>query len=266
MARTPLGRFCWYELLTTDSDAARDFYPKVAGWSAESWAAAEPDRPYTVWLDGQSPIGGLMELSGEMLEQHVPPHWMGYVSTPDLDHTLTKANERGAKTVFGPIDVPEVGRVAGFQDPGGAVLGLLQPADVTPGIDGAPLVGMFSWHEAAVEGVHPVYDFYTQVFDWAGAGDFDMGPEMGIYLMFSNTANVPGSHDSIGGMFERPEQMPHSSWIYYIRVESLETALEAVRAGGGQVVLEPMEVPGGDRIAQCTDPQGAFFALHQTRA
>jgi predicted enzyme related to lactoylglutathione lyase len=32
---------------------------------------------------------------------------------------------------------------------------------------------------------------------------------------------------------------------------------------GGRVVYGPMEVPGGDRIAQCLDPQGALFALHE---
>jgi len=28
----------------------------------------------------------------------------------------------------------------------------------------------------------------------------------------------------------------------------------------------PMDVPGGARIAQLSDPQGAFFALHQQPA
>jgi predicted enzyme related to lactoylglutathione lyase len=28
------------------------------------------------------------------------------------------------------------------------------------------------------------------------------------------------------------------------------------------VINGPMEVPGGDLIAQCLDPQGAMFALH----
>jgi predicted enzyme related to lactoylglutathione lyase len=27
-------------------------------------------------------------------------------------------------------------------------------------------------------------------------------------------------------------------------------------------VLPPMEVPGGDRVAVLTDPQGAYFAVH----
>jgi hypothetical protein len=39
-----------------------------------------------------------------------------------------------------------------------------------------------------------------------------------------------------------------------------------VREGHGQVAHGPMEVPGGDRIAQCFDPQGAMFALHCRKA
>ena len=33
---------------------------------------------------------------------------------------------------------------------------------------------------------------------------------------------------------------------------------------GGKVLHGPMEVPGGDLIAQCQDPQGAAFAVHST--
>ena len=31
---------------------------------------------------------------------------------------------------------------------------------------------------------------------------------------------------------------------------------------GGLVVNGPMEVPDGSQIAQCSDPQGAMFAIH----
>ena len=34
-----------------------------------------------------------------------------------------------------------------------------------------------------------------------------------------------------------------------------------MKAGGGQILKGPMEVPGGNWIVQCTDPQGAIFAL-----
>jgi predicted enzyme related to lactoylglutathione lyase len=39
-----------------------------------------------------------------------------------------------------------------------------------------------------------------------------------------------------------------------------------VKQHGGTVLNGPMEVPGGDWIAQCLDPQGAAFAIHQVKA
>ena len=29
------GRFVWYELMTTDTGAAKDFYSKVVGWGTQ---------------------------------------------------------------------------------------------------------------------------------------------------------------------------------------------------------------------------------------
>ena len=43
-----------------------------------------------------------------------------------------------------------------------------------------------------------------------------------------------------------------------------EASVDRVKQLGGQVLNGPMEVPGGDRIAQCMDPQGAVFALHSS--
>ena len=51
------------------------------------------------------------------------------------------------------------------------------------------------------------------------------------------------------------------SWLYYISVDALDAATAKVTRGGGKIVNGPMQVPGGMWIAQCTDPQGAMFAL-----
>ena len=61
---------------------------------------------------------------------------------------------------------------------------------------------------------------------------------------------------------DRPAGMPVAAWLFYVRTEDIGGALDRVRAGGGTVLNGPMEVPGGDRVAQCRDPQGATFALH----
>jgi len=62
----------------------------------------------------------------------------------------------------------------------------------------------------------------------------------------------------MGGMFNKPDEMPGPPmWLYYISVPDVTSAVDKVKELGGQVVNGPMEVPGGDLIAQCLDTQGA---------
>ena len=67
--------------------------------------------------------------------------------------------------------------------------------------------------------------------------------------------------DAIGGMLKRPPEMPQACWLYYVNIEAIDATVARVQAGGGRVVLEPHQVPGGSWIAQCLDPQGAMFAM-----
>ena len=82
--------------------------------------------------------------------------------------------------------------------------------------------------------------------------------EAGIYLEFDR-----GAHP-LGGIFNRPPEMPLSAWLPYIRVPDAQVTAERVVERGGTILNGPMEVPGGDLIAQCRDPQGAVFAFHAT--
>ena len=82
----------------------------------------------------------------------------------------------------------------------------------------------------------------------------DMGPS-GIYHMFATGG------PTVGGMMNKPEQMPAPAWLFYFNVPVLDAAIERLKAGGGQVIVGPIEVPGGLWIVQGTDPQGAHFAL-----
>ena len=131
---TPLGRFCWYELMTTDPDAAPGFYGRVAGWTTEAWEGGE--SPYTMWMNGETSIGGVMQLPEEAQQQGAPPHWLAYISTPDIQRTTAKAIELGANVLMGPMEIPEVGTINVIQDPQGAVFSAYQPAGLTPGHDG----------------------------------------------------------------------------------------------------------------------------------
>ncbi len=253
MTSIPRGRFCWYELMTTDPGAADDFYAAVAGWGTEEWQGSDP--PYTLWKNGPTALGGLMELPGEAAAAGVPPHWIAYVSTPDFDASLQEARATGAELVWGPRSLPGVGRFAGMRDPQGAMFALYEPAGEAPGHDGVAGPGEFSWHELATSDWEQAWRFYAALFDWQKGEAMDMG-EMGTYQIFNR-----GAHP-VGAMFDKPPQIPVPNWLLYVRVPDMDAAMEAVRNGGGQVLHGPMDVPGGDSITQCLDPQGAAFALH----
>jgi len=250
---TPRGRFVWYDLMTTDPNGATDFYTKVAGWGTQPWDTG--GMPYTMWTTENTPIGGVMPLAPEMAGS-VPPHWIGYVAVPDVDESAKQVESLGGRVLTPPMDIPEVGRFAVISDPQGAAIAIFTPSGGTPRPDGEPNVGEMSWHELTTTDHKAAYDFYQTLFGWDKTGDFDMG-EMGVYQMYGRGGQ------SLGGMFTKPADMPMPpNWLYYIRVPNADEAVERVKALGGQVLNGPMDVPGGDRIAQCLDPQGAAFAVH----
>ena len=248
------GRFLWYDLLTTDVAAARAFYRRVAGWSVEIWSAG--DEPYPMWTVGDRPIGGVMDLPPEARAQGAPPHWMGYVGATDVDATTARAQELGARVLVAPRDIPEVGRFGVLCDPDGAVFAPFAPRGEMPGCDEPPEVGDVSWHELLTADHARGFDFYRALFGWEIDHDVDLG-EYGTYRIYR--AGGP----PVGGMMDRPPGMPVAAWLFYVRTDDIDAAVERVRAAGGAVLNGPMEVPGGDRVAQCRDPQGATFALRE---
>ena len=55
------------------------------------------------------------------------------------------------------------------------------------------------------------------------------------------------------------------AWNMYFRVDDVNAAADRAKANGGQVTNGPMEVPGGDWIVNCMDPQGAAFSMHHKK-
>jgi len=248
-----LGAFVWYDLFTTDPAAAQEFYGAVAGWTTETW----PNGAYTMWMNEGNSIGGVGPLSEQAKANGAPPHWLAYICVADVDASLAKAVGLGAQKLTDPFDVPMVGRIAPMKDPHGAVIALFTPATEAPGFNRGPVVGEFSWHENLSMGWEEAWAFYSELLGWEVTSDMDMGPG-GTYRMYTRA----GQTDSLGGIMTGPSGIP--AWLYYIRVADLDAALATVTARGGRIENGPMEVPGGDRVAQCVDPQGAYFALHAT--
>ncbi|HEY8165589.1 MAG TPA: VOC family protein [Gemmatimonadaceae bacterium] len=250
------GRFVWYELLTSDTSGAKKFYPAVTGWGTQPFGS---DGSYEMWTNKGSPMGGMMNISEEQKKRGIPPHWLPYIGVSNVDDTTARAGKLGAKTLVPPTDIPDVGRFSVIADPQGAVFGIVSSNNPMKA-DFSPEVGEFSWHELTTDDHVAAFDFYSKLFGWTKTSEFDMGA-MGIYQMYGK------NNETYGGMFNKtPEMKMPPVWVCYVRVNDVNAAADAIKKGGGQVINGPMEVPGGDWIAQATDPQGAFFAVHQKKA
>ena len=249
----PASRFVWYELMTSDAPAAEAFYRSVIGWhTADAGMAA---GPYTLLSAGATVVAGLMALPPEACAADARPGWIGYVAVDDVDGQVGALVQAGGKVERPAEDIPGVGRFAVVADPDGASFCLFkgfsaeqpqQPPAGTPGTIG--------WHELYAGDLGRAWAFYSGLFGWTRGDAIDMGA-MGVYQLFA--AGGP----AIGGMMVRPPQVPQACWLVYVNVEAIDAAVGRVKSAAGQIVSGPMQVPGGNWIVQCLDPQGAMFAL-----
>lgn len=252
------GQFVWYDLMTTDPEAAQAFYTSVVGWGTQVWENS--GMSYTMWTAGDTPIGGIMKLPDEAVAGGARPHWIGYVAVPDADATVARAQELGGKVIKPVTPIPTVGRFAVLADPQGAMIAPFTPEGSGPGPKLPPPVGHFSWHELATTDPEAAFTFYADLFGWEKTSAMDMG-EMGVYQMFG-PGGVP-----FGGMYKKPAEQPGPpAWLHYARVPDVNAAVETIRQKGGQVLHGPVEVPGGDLIAMILDPQGGPFAVHEKKS
>ena len=249
------GYFLWHELMSKDPAGAKRFYPAALGWTVQP--ADMPGIEYDMWATERGPMGGLWQLPQEAQDMGAPTHWIPYMGTTDIEATFARAQELGSRVYVPVTAIPSVGHFAVLADPQGATFALYEPEsaddrEVRPGI------GDFSWHELAASDAVEALSFYGTLFGWSEVEAHDMGP-LGMYRIFGRDGHM------FGGAFTKSGEMAAmpSAWISYVRVDSAEEAVGRIKAAGGSVQNGPMEVPGGDIIAQCMDPQGGFFAVHQ---
>ena len=251
------GRFVWYELTTTDMAAAKAFYTKVIGWGTQD--ASTPSLAYTLFTAGKISASGLMGLPKSAKEMGATPGWIGYVGVDDVNAAAGRIERLGGAVHVPPTDIPNISRFAVVADPQMATLALikwLRPRKEEPAKPDAP--GRVGWHELFAADWEKAWSFYRELFGWQ-KGAIDTGTT-GPYQLFS------AAGQTIGGMSTKPPMFPLPLWLYYFNVADIDVAAERVRAGSGRILNGPIEVSNGSWIVQCTDPQGAIFALAGKRS
>jgi predicted enzyme related to lactoylglutathione lyase len=250
----PHGSWIWYELLTKDVDAAQAYYEKVVGWSI----AAFPGEPgievpmdYRILSapDGEG-VGGLMKLPDGA---PMPPAWFGYIGVDDVDATVAAIEGEGGRTYMPATDMPGVGRIAMMADPQGVALYVMRGArDQASKAYSRSAMGHCSWNELIAPDDVAALGFYERIFGITKVGAMPMG-EAGEYSFLQSQ----GAEEPFGAVMKQQPNQPVPAWVFYFRVPEIEAAADAVKAGGGQILMGPMEVPGGERIILTIDPQGA---------
>lgn len=115
------GSFCWNELATRDSEAAKTFFANLLGWEYED--SPNAPTPYVIIKNQDLQIGGMIQMDEQWGE--VPPHWMVYFSVADIDQSVAKLQELGGNVCVPIFEIP-VGRMSVVGDPQGGNFTLIQ--------------------------------------------------------------------------------------------------------------------------------------------
>jgi predicted enzyme related to lactoylglutathione lyase len=186
-----------------------------------------------------------------------PDGWSVYLATEDAKATADAAQAKGAQVIVPPMDVMDLGAMAVFTDPGGAVIGAWQPGQHKGfGVLAEP--GAPSWFELQTRDYEATVDFYRDVFGWDTHVVSDT-PEFRYTTLGEGEGQQAGIMD---GSAYLPEGVP-PHWSIYFGVENTDKAVATIVALGGRITDPAVDTPYG-RLAEAADPTGALFKLVQS--
>jgi len=109
------------------------------------------------------------------------------------------------------------------------------------------------WVDMGVPDVAAAAAFYGDLLGW----QVEIGPaELGHYSM----ATVRGMNVAAIADQQTPGMV---FWATYLAVDDVDATVAKVRANGGTVIVDAMDVMEFGRMAVCTDPGGAFISFWQ---
>lgn len=243
-----LGRVVWREAMTRDVAKAKRFYGELFGWSFQDMNMG-PGGTYPTIQCGGKGIGGLMAMPAEM---KMPCYWGSYVSVPDVDRACEAAKAAGGAVPWGPVDIPNVGRMATILDADQACISVIKTTPPDPHAPGRPGVGEFCWETLSTSDVERAKAFYTKVMPWkaakgAGMDTFSVGE---------------GMENQVADIQKAQGPVP-PNWLTFVVVAKLEPSAARAEQLGGRVLMPPMAIPTIGRIAVVADDQGAAIGLFE---
>jgi predicted enzyme related to lactoylglutathione lyase len=256
------GMPIWFELMTPDPDAVRDFYRAVVGWEigASGMTAGGGNNDYrAIGRSDGGMAGGVLGMSQDMIDHGAKPGWVAYFHVDDVPAALAQLEAMGGKTWMGPRTV-EVGTMAMVADPQGAPFYVMDPTppadrpDAKSDLWDREKAQRCRWIELITSDAPAARDFYRDLLGWQFNDVMPMG-ERGDYLFIDHEGNRLGAISPWIGEGQPP------MWRFYFGVAEIDAAFAAAKANGGTILQEPHEVPGGDHTFVVIDPAGAQVAF-----
>lgn len=244
------GKFVWFEIMTHDIEKSKAFYTELFGWGVEEMTM-QNDFVYTAFKNGNTPIGGFFLLDESMKD--VPAHWLAYLSVEDVDATAKKLEAAGGMVAVEPMSNPGVGRMSLVVDPEGARFSLFKSENPDPPDKEEMEPGDFCWNELWSNLADAALKFYTEAIGYQSEV-FPTEDESTYYVLKMGDKGR-------AGLMQSPHPGAPSSWLQYVMVKDCDATVEKVRALGGQVPAEPMDLKDVGRFAVIDDPEGASIGI-----
>ena len=251
----PNGTPIWFELATPDADGARDFYGAVAGWTI----APSPMAGHGGYLIAATPAGdGIAGIMTPPPEAAGLPGWTIYFGVDDVDAVTVRIAGLGGSVMFGPMDIPHVGRFAVAHDPQGVVFTIMRsdsPERSRAFLPMADAMGHGVWIELATPDPEGAFGFYGALFGFEKAGAMPMG-DMGDYAFIGR-----GEDFRPGAVMSSATTGAPARWNWYVNVPDIDAAVATAQGRGGSLIQGPDQIPGGDYSANIADPGGNQIGL-----
>jgi predicted enzyme related to lactoylglutathione lyase len=241
----------WVDLQSTDQSAAKQFYSSLLGWSYD-------DNP----MPGGGGVYSMAKLNGETVAaiapmppgapEGRPPMWNTYIAVDNVDATVDKVSAAGGQVLMPAFDIGDAGRMSFVADPTGAVVGLWQ-ANRHIGATLVSETGAVIWNELTTDKPDSALAFYEAVVGMTHS-TMEMAPGQTYRVLKAGGADV-------GGCTEPPMAGVPNHWHVYFAVDDVDATATKAGAEGGQVVVEPFDIPSVGRSAVLSDPQGAVFSV-----
>jgi predicted enzyme related to lactoylglutathione lyase len=118
------GTFGWNELMTSDLEASKAFYAKLAGWTYQE--VPMDTGSYTLaFVEGNpTPVAGLMHWPKD---QPGSNDWFAYINVADINAAISAVTGAGGSVIRPPFEIESTGWIAIVMDTSMTSIGLLQP-------------------------------------------------------------------------------------------------------------------------------------------